>query len=154
METRLLKPMFDLGQLGLMPFSPRNRESIYEAVKKSDIVINLIGKHYETKHFVKTRKADGSINRINYNFDEVHNAIPSLIAEVSKEAGVKRFIHVSALSANINSASDFNSSKARGEISVREKFPEAIIVRPANIFGEEDKFLQWIASYCHNMYTL
>jgi len=147
MEVRHLKPSFDLGQLGLLPFSPRDRESIYESVKKSDVVINLIGKHYETKHFVPTRRADGSLSRINYDFNEVHNTIPALIAEVAKEAGVKRFIHVSALSANVNSVSDFNRTKALGEISVREKFPEATIVRPAHVYGDEDKFLQWTAQY-------
>ena len=49
----------------------------------SDIVINLIGKHYETKHVVPTRRADGKISRINYTYDvsvqeEVKHWIPLL----------------------------------------------------------------------------
>ena len=46
LEVRHLKPMFDLGQLGLMQFSPRDDETIIESMKRSDIVINMIGKHY------------------------------------------------------------------------------------------------------------
>jgi len=140
-----LKPMFDLGQLGLMPFSPRDRESVLESVKNSDVVINLIGKHYETKHMVPTRRADGSLSRINYDFEEVHVDIPRTIAEICTEAGVKSMIHVSALAADHHSACRWSQSKARGEDAVREAFPEAIIVKPATIFGAEDRFLNWIA---------
>lgn len=172
MEVRHLKPMFDLGQLGLMPFSPRDRESIYEAVRKSDVVINLIGKHYETKHFVPTRRADGSLSRVNYDFEEVNVTIPRILAEISKEAGVESFIHVSALAADPNSASKWARTKAAGEDAVREAFPGAvssfihyflnrscvsyiscprfrvgvqIVVKPATVFGPEDRFLNWIA---------
>jgi len=145
LEIRHLKPMFDLGQLGLMPYSPRDRDSIRESIKKSDIVINMIGKHYETKHLVPTRRADGNLSRVNYSLEEVHVTIPRTIAEVCKEVGVEKFIHVSALSADINSSSIWSQTKARGEIAVREVIPDSIIVKPATIFGPEDRFLTWIA---------
>lgn len=109
-----------------MPFSPRDKDSIRESVKHSDVVINLIGKHYETKHLVPTRRANGSLSRINYDFEEVHVTIPQTIAQISKEAGVKTFIHVSALSADINSKSKWSQTKARGEIAVREAFKDAV----------------------------
>lgn len=128
MEIRHLKPMFDLGQLGLMPFSPRDKESIYEAVKKSDVVINMIGKHYETKHIVPTRRADGNLSRVNYDFEEVNVTIPRILAEISKEAGVESFIHVSALSADLESKSKWSRTKAQGELAVREAFPEAVSI--------------------------
>jgi NADH dehydrogenase (ubiquinone) 1 alpha subcomplex subunit 9 len=145
LEVRHLKPMCDLGQLGLMPFSPRDRDSIRESLENSDIVINMIGKHYETKHLVPTRRADGSLSRVNYDFEEVNVTIPETIAEIAKEAGVKAFIHVSALSADKNSLSKWSRTKAEGEEAVRRKFPDAIIVKPATVFGHEDRFLNWIA---------
>jgi len=145
LEVRHLKPMFDLGQLGLMPFSGRDRDSILEAVQHSDVVINLIGKHYETKHLVPTRRADGELSRINYDFDEVHVTIPRTIAEVCKEAGVKSFIHMSALSADLESKSKWSRTKALGELAVREVLPDSIIVKPATIFGPNDRFLNMIA---------
>jgi NADH dehydrogenase (ubiquinone) 1 alpha subcomplex subunit 9 len=97
-----------------------------ESLQYSDVVINLVGKHYETKHIVPTRRADGSLSRTNYDFEEVHVTIAETIAELAKEAGVKSFIHVSALSADVNSKSKWCQTKARGEAAVRSKFPEAV----------------------------
>lgn len=42
-----------------------------DAIGDSDTVVNLIGKHYETKHVCFTRKEDGSLNRINSSFKNV-----------------------------------------------------------------------------------
>jgi NADH dehydrogenase (ubiquinone) 1 alpha subcomplex subunit 9 len=145
MEVRHLKPMFDLGQLGIMPFSPRDEDSIMESIKNSDVVINMIGKHYETKHIVPTRREDGELSRVNYDFDETHVEIPRTLARLCKEAGVENFIHVSALSADANSESKWSRTKAAGEIAVREEFSDAIIVRPATAFGWEDRFLNSVA---------
>ncbi len=112
----------------MVPFSPRDEQSIIDSLKYSDVVINLIGKHYETKHIVPTRRADGSLSRINYDFEDVHVRIPEKIAELAKEAGVKTFIHVSALSADLEAKSQWSQTKARGEIAVRNKFPDAVSV--------------------------
>jgi len=131
-----------------MAFSPRDDESIKAAIKNSDIVINMIGKHYETKHLVPTRREDGKLCRINYNFEEVHVDIPKRIAKLAKESGVKNFIHVSSLSADLESKSSWSRSKALGEIAVRDAFPGSIIVRPSTVFGPEDRFLNWIADAC------
>ena len=70
MEVRLLKPMFGLGQLALMPFSARDEDSIRASMAQSDVVINLIGKHYETKGFMPHRTINGKPSRVNYTFDE------------------------------------------------------------------------------------
>lgn len=145
MEPRHLKPMFDLGQLGLMAFSPRDEESIKESIRNSDIVINMIGKHYETKHLVPTRREDGELSRINYSFQETHVEIPRTLARLCKEAGVESFVHVSALAGDPNSESAWSRSKYEGELAVREENPDAIIVRPATVFGWEDRFLNTFA---------
>ena len=97
----------------MIPFSPRDEDSIRVAVAQSDVVINMIGKHYETKHLVPPRRADGSRSRVNYSFDGVHVEVAERIARLSKEAGVKRLIHVSALAANEDSPSQWAQSKAR-----------------------------------------
>jgi NADH dehydrogenase (ubiquinone) 1 alpha subcomplex subunit 9 len=138
-------------QLGLLPFSPRDHDSIREAIKNSDVVINMIGKHYETKHIVPTRRADGKLSRVNYSFDEVNNEIARTLAKLSKEAGVQSFIHMSALAADLESGSVWAQTKAKGEVAVREEFPNAIIVKPATIFGAEDRFLTWIAEACDRL---
>ena len=109
-----------------MPFSPRDEESIYEAVKNSDIVINLIGKDYDTEHLVSSLRPDGTRSRTNYSIRDTNVEVAQRIARVSKEAGVKGFVHLSALSANEKSASEWSRTKAEGELAVRREFPEAV----------------------------
>lgn len=145
LEVRHIKPMFDVGQVGFVPFSPRDHASIIESIQHSDIVINLIGKYYETKHVVPTRREDGKLSRINYSYEDVNILIPETLAKLSKECGIKSFIHMSALSANPESNSKWSRSKYLGEEAVKKHFPEAIIVRPSTIFGHEDRFLNYIA---------
>lgn len=67
-----------------------------------------------------------------------------LVAKVAAEVGVPRLFHISHLNASKNSTSAFYKTKAEGEERVQAAFPDATIVRPAAMFGYEDKFL-------HNM---
>jgi len=59
--------------------------------------------------------------------------------------GVTNLIHLSALGADPYSISEWARTKAAGEQAVRAIAPGATIVRPADIFGAEDRFLNWIA---------
>lgn len=109
-----------------MTFSPRDEDSIRASLQNSDIVINLIGKYYETKHLVPTRRSDGNLSRVNFSYDDVHEHIPRTIARLAKEAGVESFIHMSSLSADLESQSKWSQSKAKGEAAVRQEFPDAV----------------------------
>jgi NADH dehydrogenase (ubiquinone) 1 alpha subcomplex subunit 9 len=140
-EYRSIKPAFELGQVRVvsvvflfltaaqftpLPFHPRDYNSIQAAISDADIVVNLIGKFYETKHLVPTRKADGKLSRVNYNYDDVHFTIAESIAKASKQAGIKTLVHVSSLSASDLSASHWSRSKFSGEEAVRRAFPDAV----------------------------
>ncbi|XP_023387349.1 NADH dehydrogenase [ubiquinone] 1 alpha subcomplex subunit 9, mitochondrial [Pteropus vampyrus] len=82
----------------------------------------------------------------NYDFEDVFVKIPQAIAQVSKEAGVEKLIHVSHLNADIKSSSRYLRNKAVGEKEVRNAFPEATIIKPSDIFGREDRFLNYFAN--------
>ncbi|CAK4083376.1 unnamed protein product [Aphanomyces euteiches] len=137
MDARHLKVNGDLGSVAQLPFSVRDRESIRAAVKGSNVVINLIGKHYETKHALPWW--------INYTYDDVHVQAAKDIAEVCAEENVPRLIHFSSILAKPNSPSIWAASKYRGEVAVRKAFPNANIVRSGSIYGPEDRFLNWYA---------
>ena len=57
-----------------------------------------------------------------------------------KAAGITDFVHVSAIGADVNSASAYARSKAQGEAAVLEAVPSAVILRPSVVFGPEDDF--------------
>uniref|UniRef100_A0A452UHL4 NADH dehydrogenase [ubiquinone] 1 alpha subcomplex subunit 9, mitochondrial n=1 Tax=Ursus maritimus TaxID=29073 RepID=A0A452UHL4_URSMA len=130
-DTMHLRPMGDLGQIIFLEWDGRNKDSIRRAVKHSNVVINLVGREWETK---------------NFDFEDIFVKIPQAIAQVSKEAGVEKFIHVSHLNADIKSSSRYLRNKAVGEKEVRDAFPEAIIIKPSDIFGREDRFLNHFAN--------
>lgn len=129
LDYRHLKVMGDLGQIVPVFYSSKNTQEIEKLVENSNVVFNLIGRDYETK---------------NFSFEDVHVKIPAAIAKASRQAGVSRLIHVSALGAEEASSSEFLQSKWRGEQAVLEEFPDATIVRPASIFGAEDRLLNRI----------
>eukprot|EP00123_Amoebidium_parasiticum_P022382 comp8627_c0_seq2/m.3919 comp8627_c0_seq2/g.3919 ORF comp8627_c0_seq2/g.3919 comp8627_c0_seq2/m.3919 type:complete len:369 (-) comp8627_c0_seq2:74-1180(-) len=130
MSFRHLRPMGDVGQIVFPEFQLRDYDSILQSVKYSDVVFNLIGRDYETR---------------NFNFDDVHVEGAKMIAKACAEAGVERLIHVSALGAAPDSPSKYLKSKYAGEQAVKKAFPNATIVRPAQCFGPEDRFFNYIA---------
>lgn len=79
---RELKLAGDLGQVLFQPYHLQDEESIRKAVRYSNVVINLVGRDWETK---------------NFKFNDVHVEGAKRIARISREMGVKRLIHVSAL---------------------------------------------------------
>lgn len=126
--------MGDLGQVLFAPFQPRNDDSIRKAIKYSNVVINLVGREYPTKNF--------SIEACNVE-------VAGRLARLSKEMGVEKFIHVSALNAApdpqalyIPGGGKFYWSKYLGEKEVKREFPDATIFRPSDIYGQGDKFLR------------
>ncbi|KAG9315915.1 hypothetical protein JVU11DRAFT_3566 [Chiua virens] len=129
-EKRHLKPMGDLGQIVPMEWDIRNEAQIAECLRHSNIVYNLVGRDYETK---------------NFKYADVHVAGAERIAQVAADNGVGRFVHVSHLDASPDSPSAFYRTKFEGEERVKNAFPSATIIRPAAMYGYEDKLLNNMA---------
>lgn len=124
-RAQFLKPAGDLGQVSFAPTSITNPASIAAAVEGADAVINLVGILLE--HGPRT-------------FQAVHVDGAVAVAQAAARAGVKTFVHMSALGADVASNSAYARSKAEGETAVRAAFPNAVIIRPSVIFGTEDGF--------------
>ncbi len=41
-----------------------------------------------------------------------------------------------------------------GEEAVRDEFPEAIVFKPADIYGHNDRFLRYYANFCKSFKVL
>ncbi|KPI91213.1 PREDICTED: NADH dehydrogenase [ubiquinone] 1 alpha subcomplex subunit 9, mitochondrial [Papilio xuthus] len=137
-DANRLKVAGDLGQVLFTPFDIRDEESIAKAVKYSNVVINLVGRDYETK---------------NFSYTDVHVDGPRRIARICREMGVERFIHLSYLNAErhpqplvLRKPSMYKISKYLGECAVREEFPTATIFRASDIYGSEDRFIRSLAT--------
>jgi NADH dehydrogenase (ubiquinone) 1 alpha subcomplex subunit 9 len=128
--ARHLKPMGDLGAVNFYDMSIRSVEEIETAVAGSNVVVNLLGKHFETSR---------------WSFQDVNASFPAVLGTVCAEQGVERLVHMSALGASVSSPSAWARSKAVGEENIRLAFPNTTILRPAPIYGDEDRLLNRIA---------
>ncbi|XP_050141066.1 NADH dehydrogenase [ubiquinone] 1 alpha subcomplex subunit 9, mitochondrial-like [Malus sylvestris] len=107
--------MGDLGQIVPMKYNPRDEDSIKAVIAKANVVINLIGRDYETR---------------NFSFEEVNHSMVQQLATISKEHGViMRFIQVSCLGASSSSPSRFLRTKAVAEEAVLSELLEVAQVQ-------------------------
>ncbi len=120
-----LKTQATPGAIELIDWNPKNFSELKEAIKNSDIVINLIGILYETRK---------------QKFYNIHTSIPEAVAKICAESDVKKFIHVSAIGANENSKSLYQKSKYQGEAKALNNFKNTVILRPSVVCGTEDNF--------------
>lgn len=128
-----LRVMGDLGQLVLLDdFSIHSDDAIKYAIERSNVVINLVGREWETR---------------NFSFEDVHVKFPKRLAEIAAEVGVDRLIHCSALGASTSHPSAYYKTKAEGDAEVRAAFPSATIIKPAKLLGTEDRILNVFAEH-------
>ena len=124
-EKGYLKTQATPGAIELIDWNPNNFSELKEAIKNSDIVINLIGILYETRK---------------QKFYNIHTNIPEAVSKICAESDVKKFIHVSAIGANENSKSLYQKSKYQGEVKALNNFKNTVILRPSVVCGTEDNF--------------
>lgn len=119
-EALFLKPQGGLGQTQFMAADVTKPATVVRAVAGADAVINLVG----------------SFEKV----DAIQHIGARNVAEAAQAAGVRALVHVSAIGADVASASRYGRSKGDGEVAVRTAFPDAALLRPSLIFGREDAF--------------
>jgi uncharacterized protein YbjT (DUF2867 family) len=73
-------------------------------------------------------------------FARVHVDGTRNVLEAAKAAGIKRYVHMSALGASANAVSGYSSSKFQAEELVRASNLDWTIFRPSLVFGVGDDF--------------
>jgi len=124
-----LRPLGSVGQIDFVKCDVSDAESVAQALLGAQAAINLTGILFQSGQTFEDVQADGAAN----------------IAKAAAAAGVRALVHVSAIGADAESESAYAVTKAKGEASVREAFPNAVILRPSIIFGPEDGFFNKFA---------
>jgi uncharacterized protein YbjT (DUF2867 family) len=74
------------------------------------------------------------------SYRAIHVEAARRVALAAERHGVTRLIHISALRSSLTSPAISDRTKAEGEQIVREVFPQATMVRPSLVFGEDGHF--------------
>ena len=119
------------GQIELFKTNIFNVDDVKSVLKNCDFAINLCGILWESKK---------------QNFNLIHSEFPNLLSKLSKEIGIKKLVHISALGVKEKHTSKYMQSKFQGEKNIQENFENSIILRPSLVFGPEDKFFNTFAS--------
>ena len=128
-----------VGQINAVQANLRYPDSVARAVRDADAVVNLVGILAEGgKQTFSALQAEGV----------------RIVAEATKAAGITRFVRMSAIGADPNSAAEYGRTKAEGERLALSIIPEAVIVRPSIVFGPEDKFFNRFAGMARVMPAL
>lgn len=130
-EALFVKPYGAVGQVEPVFCNIRDDASVAAAMQGADAVVNCVGTFDR-----------GGKN----NFTAVQTEGAARIARLASAAGVGAMVHVSAIGANPEGASLYAQSKGEGEAAVLAAFPNAMILRPSVIFGNEDGFFNRFAS--------
>jgi NADH dehydrogenase len=106
-----------------------NAQSVADAIKDSDGVVNAVGLYVESQ---------------SATFEGVHVLGAQYIAQQSVTSGAK-LVHISGIGTDTESPSTYIRARAVGEQRVREAAPQAVILRPSVLFGRNDAFLRTLS---------
>ena len=129
-EALFVKTYGVVGQVEPILCNIRDDASVEEALNGADAAVNCVGILIEDKK---------------NTFSAVQHSGAERIGRLSKELGLKSLIHISAIGANETSNSIYSSTKAKGENAILANFPNAVILRPSIVFGQEDQFFNRFA---------
>jgi NADH dehydrogenase len=79
-------------------------------------------------------------------FHSVHVESAQRVAIQAQRAGVERLIHVSGMGADPRSQSLYIRKRGEGELAVRAAFADALLIRPAVMFGLDDALLTTVTT--------
>ena len=129
-EALFVKSYGAVGQVEPVFCNIRDEASVRAALVGASAAVNCVGTFDR-----------GGAN----SFDAVQAAGAGRIARLAAEGGLAALVHISALGANVDAASDYSRTKGEGEAAVLAAFPSAMILRPSVIFGNEDGFFNRFA---------
>jgi uncharacterized protein YbjT (DUF2867 family) len=109
------------------------RRGLEEGMAGCDAVIHLVG-------IIREHRAT------NVTFERVHTEGTRNVLGAAKAAGIRRYVHMSALGTRQGAASRYHRTKWAAEEAVRASELDWTIFRPSIIYGKGDGFVTMLAS--------
>lgn len=134
-DFRQIKSLGDQGQVLPVVYDPTNFEEVAKLVERSQVVFNCIGAFNPRQNQSQS-----------FGPEAVFSNLPRNIARACQMRGVQRLVHTSHINASAASDIPFFKFKAMGEEAVMAEFPNSIIIRPADMFGDRDNFTYLMTS--------
>lgn len=130
-KSAFLKTFAGSDFLSLVQWNYKNFDELDVIIPGADLVVNLVG--------ILAEKKPG-------DFKKTHSEFSKIIAEKCRDFKVENLIYLSALGVNQTSKSTYAASKLAAEEAILTNFPNATILRPSIIFGEQDNFFNKFAA--------
>jgi uncharacterized protein YbjT (DUF2867 family) len=129
--AKFLMPQGNVGQIAALNLALDDERLLPAFLAGNESLVNCVGILSESR---------------SQRFERVHHTGPARLARLAREAGIERFVHISAIGADPRSPSAYARTKAAGEAGVRDAFPTVTILRPSVVFGPEDQFFNRFAA--------
>jgi NADH dehydrogenase len=111
-----------------------DRDVLEAGIRGCDAVVHLVG-------IIMERPSRG------VTFDRIHFEGTQSAVDATKAAGVKRYVHMSALGSRFDAVSNYHKTKFRAEEYVRGSGLDWTIFRPSLIHGPRGEFMQMEAAW-------
>jgi NADH dehydrogenase len=111
-------------------YSTSTLNELMKTFTPEDVVINLVGVLHSSQGVPYGPE-----------FAKAHVELSQMIMQAMKHNGLRRYIHMSALGAEINGPSMYLRSKGVAESFVKDSGLDWTIFRPSVIFGKNDNFI-------------
>ncbi len=113
--------------------------ALAELVDGADAVVHLVG-------IIMERPRRGQ------TFDRVHALGTRRLLDAAKAAGVRRWVHMSALGSRPDAVSQYHRTKWQGECAVRDSGLDNTIFRPSIIHGPDGEFMGMVKGFCCGLF--
>ncbi len=107
---------------------------VNDALRGCDAAIHLVG-------IIMEKRSKG------VTFDRIHHQGTRAIVDAVKRAGVRRYVHMSALGSRVDAVSEYHKTKYLAEEYVRASGLDWTIFRPSLIHGPKGEFMQMEAKW-------
>ena len=122
----------ELPSIDRVPGDVLRPEGLATAAAGCDAVVHLVG-------IIRERRSRG------ITFERLHVQATLNMLAIAKEAGIPRYLQMSALGTRSGSRAIYHQTKWRAEEAVRRSGTDWTIFRPSIIFGRGDEFISLLA---------